>query len=265
MPGAERLTLAQWERTMSDRSSSASSSVPPAVEARALTKRIHDGRERRVVLEGIDLVVERGELVLLRGPSGSGKTTLLALLGAMLSPTSGEVLLDGEPTSRLRDRHRAEVRRRRVGFVFQDVQLIEGMSVVDNTLLARVPDGISAADRARARSLLDRFGVGRLASVAARGLSGGERQRVALARALLGDPALLLLDEPTAHLDAERADDLVALLIDLVTEGRALVIATHDDRFAGELVRAGSTRARVRTVLLAAGRLAGHGEGEPAS
>ncbi len=234
--------------------------APAAVEARALTKRIHDGRERRVVLEDIDLVVARGELVILRGPSGSGKTTLLALLGAMLSPTSGEVLLDGEPTSRLRDRHRAEVRRRRVGFVFQDVQLIEAMSARDNTLLARVPDGISVADRARADALLERFGVGALAEVATRGLSGGERQRVALARALLNDPGLLLLDEPTAHLDAERTADLAILLAGLLAEGRALVVATHDDRFAGELVRACGDRSLVRTVLLAAGRLAGHGE-----
>jgi putative ABC transport system ATP-binding protein len=168
----------------------------------------------------------------------------------MLSPTSGEVLLDGEPTSRLREAHRAEVRRRKVGFVFQDLQLVDEMSAEENVLLPRVPDGVTAEDAARARALLGRFGVAELAETRARSLSGGERQRVALARALLCDPPLLLLDEPTAHLDDARAGAIAAELAALAKDGRALLVATHDARIA-------TNNAAVTRVLdLASGRLA---------
>jgi putative ABC transport system ATP-binding protein len=204
----------------------------PALEMRDVTKRVRDGQERRTVLEGISLTVGRGERVVLRGPSGSGKTTLLALAGAMLSPTSGEVALDGEPTSRLREVHRASVRRRTVGFVFQDLQLIEGMTAWENVLLPRVPDGITRADETRATELLTHFGIVTLAKQRVRQMSGGERQRVALARALVGDPKLLLLDEPTAHLDETRVRALAEELARLAAEGRALLVATHDPRIA---------------------------------
>ena len=189
---------------------------------RNVTKRIRDGRDRRTVVEDVSFEVGRGELVVLRGPSGSGKTTLLALVGAMLSPTSGEVFLNGEPTSRLREAHRAQVRRQNVGFLFQDLQLVDDMTALDNVLIPRVPDGVSAADDARARELLARFGAESLAHTRARSLSGGERQRVALARALLCDPPLLLLDEPTAHLDDARVGEIAAELAKLAADGRAL-------------------------------------------
>ncbi|WP_394824324.1 ABC transporter ATP-binding protein [Pendulispora albinea] len=201
-----------------------------AVRVEGLVKRIRDGRTRRTILDGISLTVERGELVLLRGPSGSGKTTLLALVGAMLSPTSGEVHLDGEATSRLRESYRAKVRRQKVGFVFQDVALVDTMSARDNVLLPCVPDGIGPREIERADALLARFGVASLARTEARGLSGGERQRVALARALMRDPPLLLLDEPTAHLDEERAASIAGDLVALAREGRAVLAATHDPR-----------------------------------
>lgn len=204
----------------------------PVLHLREITKRVADGASRRVLIDGVDLTLDRGELVVLRGPSGSGKTTLLAIAGAMLLPTSGEVELDGEPVSRMRDHHRALVRRRKVGFVFQDVQLVEAMSVAENALLPRVPDGVRPEDRARSGALLDRFGVAGLAHRTARSLSGGERQRVALARALLCDPPLLLLDEPTAHLDDERAEQVAADLAALADEGRAVLVATHDPRVA---------------------------------
>jgi putative ABC transport system ATP-binding protein len=230
-----------------------SPSAALAVAVRDVVKRIRDGRERRTVLDGVSFEIARGELVVLRGPSGSGKTTLLAIVGGMLAPTSGEVLLDGEPTSRLREAHRAEVRRRKVGYVFQDVQLVEDMTVRDNVLLPRVPEGITAAEEARADELLARFGASALADTRAKSLSGGERQRVALARALFGDPPLLLLDEPTAHLDDARAAEIAGMLAALAADGRALLVATHDARVA--------RGAAVRRVLdLAGGRIAGQGE-----
>jgi putative ABC transport system ATP-binding protein len=203
-----------------------------AAEARELTKRVRDGRLRRTILESASFGVARGELVVLRGPSGSGKTTLLALLGAMLSPTSGEVFLDGEPTSRLREAHRAEVRRNKVGFLFQDDQLIAGMSARDNILLPCVPDGLRPADEWRADSLVERFTLTDVETSRSEALSGGERQRVALARAMMRDPLVLLLDEPTAHLDDARTLTLLETLATLAGEGRAVLVATHDPRVA---------------------------------
>jgi putative ABC transport system ATP-binding protein len=197
-----------------------------------VSKRVWDGRERRLVLEDVTFDVARGEVVVIRGPSGSGKTTLLAIVGAMLSPTTGEVHIDGEATSRLREAHRAEVRRKKVGFVFQDLQLVDALDARANVLLPRVPDGIGPDDEKRAEALLERFGVASIAHTKARSLSGGERQRVALARALVNDPALLVLDEPTAHLDDERALSIVAELERLAADGRAVLVATHDARIA---------------------------------
>jgi putative ABC transport system ATP-binding protein len=219
-----------------------------AASVRDVVKRVRDGRERRTVLDGVSFDLARGEMVVVRGPSGSGKTTLLAIVGAMLSPTSGEVHLDGEPTSRLREGHRAEIRRRKVGFVFQDLQLVDGLTARQNVLLPRVPDGVTADDEKRADALLERFGLTSVASSRAKTLSGGERQRVALARALLGDPPLLVLDEPTAHLDDERARSIAADLAALAKDGRALLVATHDPRLVES---AGVTR----VLDLAAGKL----------
>lgn len=203
-----------------------------AVRVRDVVKRVWDGQEKRTILDGISFDLARREFVVVRGPSGSGKTTLLAIVGAMLSPTSGEVLLDGVPTSRLRDAHRAAVRRGRVGFVFQDLQLVENLTALDNVLLPRVPDGVRASDEERAHLLLGRFGLRDRAGVVARRLSGGERQRIALARALVNDPPLLVLDEPSAHLDDARAHAMADELASIAKDGRAVLVATHDARIA---------------------------------
>jgi ABC-type lipoprotein export system ATPase subunit len=206
----------------------------PALSAKDITKRVTDGRTRREVLRGISLDLRRGEMLLVRGPSGSGKTTLLAILGGMLLPTSGEVWLGGEAISRLRDHQRAEVRRAKVGFVFQDFGLIEGMTVLENVLVPLVPLGHAKRDAiAKALALLDQLGIANLARANVTGLSGGERQRVALARARIAGPDVLLLDEPTAHLDSARARDLVADLANLCDQGSAVLVASHDARFDG--------------------------------
>ena len=257
----ERPTVAQASSTepgaaaeaLPPTSAGPASASSPAVAVRDVVKRVRDGAERRTVIDGVSFEVAKGELVVLRGPSGSGKTTLLALVGALLAPTSGEVLLSGEPTSRLREAHRAEARRRRVGYVFQDLQLIEEMTARDNVLLPCVPDGITRDHEARADELLARFGVGSRAGARARALSGGERQRVALARALVCDAPLLLLDEPTAHLDDARAREIAFELGRLKETGRALLVATHDARIAEHA-------AVTRVLRLAGGRLEAHAE-----
>ena len=234
---------------------SATDSVP-AASVRDVVKRVRDGETRRTVLDGVSFDLARGELVIVRGPSGSGKTTLLGIVGAMLSPTSGEVHLDGEPTSRLREQHRAEVRRRKVGYVFQDLQLVDGLSARENVLLPRIPDGVRKEDEARATTLLERFGLGARADGRTRALSGGERQRIALARALMNDPPLLVLDEPTAHLDDATAKTVVDDLLELVRDGRAVLVATHDPRIV-------SASPAIRVLDLAAGKLRAQAADEP--
>ncbi len=220
----------------------------PAVSVRNVIKRVSDGRGRKTVVDDVSFDVARGEWVVIRGPSGSGKTTLLAMVGAMLLPSSGEVHLGGEATSRLRESYRAQVRRRKVGFVFQDFQLVDELTALANVLLPRVPDGIRSGDEARAEGLLDRFGMSAVARGKARRLSGGERQRVALARALMNDPPLLVLDEPTAHLDDDNADVLRHYLAALRDDGRAIVTATHDARLI-------SSSAGPRVIDLHAGKI----------
>jgi putative ABC transport system ATP-binding protein len=230
-------TRAEGAQNRAGMTSASAASVRPAspvpsASVRNVVKRIWDGRERRTVLDDVSFELLRGELVVVRGPSGSGKTTLLAIVGAMLSPSSGEVHLDGEPTSRLREAHRAEVRRRKVGFVFQDLQLVDGLTSRENVLLPRVPDGVRPVDEKRAGELLERFGLAAVADVDAKSLSGGERQRVALARALINDAPLLVLDEPTAHLDDARAVSIAEELAAVARDGRAVLVATHDPRLA---------------------------------
>lgn len=198
-----------------------------------VTKVVRDGESRRTIVDDVSFDLQAGETVCLRGASGSGKTTLLALSGGMLSPTKGEVCFRGEAISRLRDRHRAEIRRAHVGFVFQDFALVDDLSVIENVLLPKVPLGVSTPDTARAESLLERFGLGPHRNTHTRRLSGGERQRVALCRALIFDPAMLLLDEPSAHLDDARTASLAGELASLAEEGKTILFASHDTRLLG--------------------------------
>lgn len=206
-----------------------------ALAVRGVRKRYTDGTRRVEAVAGVDLEVPEGALFVLVGPSGSGKTTLLGLLGAMIAPSEGEVAVLGEDVTHLRDHHRTALRRDRIGFVFQDLSLIDGMSVLENVTLPLVPlGGAREADRARARALLSRFGLEAEIDARAERLSGGQRQRAAIARALVRAPRILLLDEPTAHLDGENARAVVDLLCELRDEGTTIVAATHDARLADD-------------------------------
>jgi putative ABC transport system ATP-binding protein len=198
-----------------------------------LTKEYLVGRSVKRAISDVSLSIPAGEFWAVRGPSGSGKTTLLALLGGMIVPTRGEVQLCGKSLTHLRDHHRAAARRDLVGMVFQDFALVAGMTLMENVFLPLVPlGGARRQHEKKVKGLLERFGVEALAGVKVERLSGGERQRAAIIRAVLLDPPVLLLDEPTAYVDAENVSFLMELLTSLRDEGRTIVVATHDARLA---------------------------------
>lgn len=214
----------------------------------AVTKRFADGDGALTAVDAVDLSIEGGSATLLVGPSGSGKTTLLTLVAALSAPTSGEIRIDGKAVSRYREHHRTAFRREHLGVVLQDLLLVPDLDALDNVLLPRVPLGITREDVRRAEILLARVGLAKRRGTHAQKLSGGERQRIALARALLGSPAILLFDEPTAHLDDANTATLLALLEEERIAGRTLVIATHDPRVIDGI-------AGVRIVRMRGGRL----------
>ncbi len=191
------------------------------------------------VLRGIDLSVAPGEMVALVGPSGAGKSTLLQIAGLLERPTSGEVVIDGRPCSRLSDLQRTELRRTAVGFVYQFHHLLPEFSAVENVAMPRIIAGSPRRRAVRdANELLRRVGLAARAGHRPARLSGGEQQRVAIARALANEPRLLLADEPTGNLDHATADEVFDLLTRLVhTQGVAALVATHNLDLADRMDR----------------------------
>jgi putative ABC transport system ATP-binding protein len=184
-------------------------------------------------LDGVSFTIHRGEFVAIMGPSGSGKSTVMHLLGCLDRPTSGRMVLDGLDLLKASDNHLAEIRNAKIGFVFQQFNLLPRESALRNVetpaIYAKIPRRVRLQ---RARELLERVGLGdRLSHVPAQ-LSGGERQRVAIARALMNDPAILLADEPTGNLDTKTGEEILALFKTLHREGRTIVLVTHDRRVA---------------------------------
>ncbi len=178
------------------------------------------------------LQVQAGEFVALVGPSGSGKTTLLAMLAALLSPTSGQVVIEGQDLARMKESRRVRFRREKIGFTFQANNLVPYLNVIENVeLMLRLNKKLNRESRQRAQDLLARLGLeDRLTNLPGQ-LSGGQKQRVAIARALIHDPSLVLADEPTASLDTERANQVVQIFRDLIHEqGKAGIMVTHDLR-----------------------------------
>jgi putative ABC transport system ATP-binding protein len=189
-------------------------------------------------LDGLDLTIGQHEFVAISGPSGSGKSTLLNLLGALDRPTSGMVSLDGIPLSGLSDKELSAVRGRRIGFVFQSFNLIDGIDAIENVAVGLVYAGIPRPERRRrALEALDRVGMAHRATHSPGKLSGGERQRVAIARAIVTEPSLVLADEPTGNLDTKTGESILETFHSLHRDGAAIVLITHDPNIAQSLPR----------------------------
>ena len=211
--------------------------VAPVIELRAIGRTF--GAEPPVIaLRDVDLVLRHGTSLAIVGPSGSGKSTLLNVLGCLDRPTTGTYLFDGIDVSALTDDQRAALRAEGIGFVFQTFNLLAHRSVLENVMLAEVYRGRSPDGRAeRAHAALDGVGMSHRATFPPTKLSGGEQQRVAIARALLGDPSVLLCDEPTGNLDSVNTDSILALFDELGGAGLTIVIVTHEDAVAARAHR----------------------------
>jgi len=211
-----------------------SAPADPLLAARDLHKTYVLGRRTLEVLRGVDLTVQRGELLALRGASGAGKSTLLHLLGGLDTPNRGEIWFGGENLARLSRLARARTRNRRVGFIFQAYHLLPELDALENVCLpARMARTPAAEAEARARELLRRVGLAERTDHKPSELSGGEQQRVAIARSLINSPDLILADEPTGNLDSHTGGEIIELLTALWREKQTtLIIATHDPKVA---------------------------------
>jgi putative ABC transport system ATP-binding protein len=203
------------------------------IETQSLTKVFGNNGTAVHALRGIDLAVARGEFVALIGPSGSGKSTLMAILGCLDSPTAGRYLLDGEPVEGLSGAALAAIRNEKIGFVFQNYNLLPKASIARNVELPLLYAGVSRKKRRqRALELLDRVGIPEKANTLPGLLSGGQRQRVAIARALANNPAVLLADEPTGALDSKTGAEVLELFKELHKNGNTVILVTHDAHIA---------------------------------
>jgi putative ABC transport system ATP-binding protein len=202
------------------------------LEATDVTKVFREGRETVAVLHGASLSLERGEVVALEGPSGSGKTTFLSILGCILTPTAGQVVVDGEAVDPKRPQRLPEIRKRSIGFVFQQFNLFPALTALENVEYALNVKGRRGREaRTEAERVLEAVGLGDRKGFLPRDLSGGQKQRVAIARALAGGPAIVLADEPTANLDSQVGGQVLEMFRDLAKrDNRALLIVTHDPK-----------------------------------
>jgi putative ABC transport system ATP-binding protein len=207
--------------------------VSGVLELRGVSKTYHDGADEVHALREVDLAVEPGRMVAVMGPSGSGKSTLLTIAGALETPTDGEVLVAGQPLSAMSRDDRARLRRRAIGYVFQDFNLLPGLTAAENVALPLELDGMTAGKaRAAGMRALEDLGLADRAGRFPDQLSGGERQRVAIARAVVGDRRLVLADEPTGALDSANGEAVMRMILAACKRGVAAVIVTHDAQLA---------------------------------
>ena len=221
-----------------------------AITIRSVTKHFDEGSTKTLALAGVDISVRRGEMVLLMGPSGSGKTTLLSIMGCILRPTAGAVLVEGRDVTALREKELPAVRLKHIGFVFQGFNLFPTLTAGENVELSLKLKGLRGQKvKGEAHRLLEMVGLAAKYDAFPSDISGGQKQRVAIARAVAGEPQILLADEPTAALDTHSGKSVVEMIRGLThSQGRAAVIVTHDVRL---------TEYADRVVHLEDGRIAG--------
>jgi putative ABC transport system ATP-binding protein len=208
------------------------------IELQGIVKRYVLGGETVLALAGVDLSIGRNEYVALIGPSGSGKSTLMNILGCLDSPTEGRYILNGRDTSSLRDDELATVRNREIGFVFQSFHLLPRQTALQNVIQPLMYRPMSAAERrGRAENALAGVGLGDRLDHRPNQLSGGQRQRVAVARALVGEPSILLADEPTGNLDSRTSAEIMALFDALHSSGQTVIVVTHEPDIAAHCRR----------------------------
>jgi putative ABC transport system ATP-binding protein len=202
----------------------------PLLDLKGIVKDYELGKTIVHAVRGLDLEIERGEIVAIMGPSGSGKSTLMHILGALDKPTGGAASLEGHDLQELSENELVTLRGKKVGFVFQTFNLIQSLTAQKNVELPMIFQGVRKSARAeRARALLEKVGLGERMKHRPNELSGGERQRVAIARALANDPEILLADEPTGNLDSETGATILELLKKLsIEEGKTMILITHD-------------------------------------
>ena len=200
------------------------------IELKQITKVFNAGKANEfTALKDVDLKIQSEKITVLKGPSGSGKTTLLSIIGCMARPTSGRIMVNNQETTSLPEKFLAEIRRNTFGFVFQNYNLIKGLSVLENTMIPAYPIGPKHSDlRARAMALLKKFKIAAKAAQKTGQLSGGEQQRTAIARALINEPSIIIADEPTAHLDTALSKEFLEIIDELSKEGKTVLIASHD-------------------------------------
>ena len=206
--------------------------MEPILAVENVTRRFGSGATEVVAVKDISFTVAPGEVVLVMGPSGSGKTTLLSMLGGLLKPSVGRIQIGPDEISAMDERQLPEVRLRRIGFIFQDFNLLSALSCLDNVAIVAQLAGLPPSPaRQRARQLLQQLGLGHRLSFLPEKLSGGEKQRVAIARALVNRPDLILADEPTANLDSQHGYEIMRLLRRIAKEEkRSVIIVSHDQR-----------------------------------
>ena len=206
--------------------------MTPILETQAVSKIYGEGSNRVVALDDASLSLHRGQILLIMGPSGSGKTTLLSVMGCILRPTTGRVLVDGKLASAMDENALPDIRRHYFGFVFQAFNLFGTLTALENVeVVLRMKGAAKQTIAAHAMDLLQHVGLCHRAHAYPRDMSGGEKQRTALARALAGDPAIVLADEPTANLDSRTGHDVLALLRRLAEEtNKAVAIVSHDPK-----------------------------------
>jgi putative ABC transport system ATP-binding protein len=203
-----------------------------------IIKRYTMGEEEFEALAGVNLSIERNEYVALIGPSGSGKSTLMNLLGCLDTPTEGKYVLNGRDTSTMNDNELAKVRNQEIGFIFQSFHLLPRMSVLHNVMQPLIYRGVSSAERKRlAAEALDKVGLSHRLDHRPNQLSGGQRQRVAVARALVGNPSILLADEPTGNLDSKTSAEIMTLFDELHQQGQTVIVVTHEPDIAAHCKR----------------------------